>query len=79
MGYKVGPRLRESRLLAMGHEFTQPWAHLIAHLCTSQSCESVGGERENVLTPEERSFLRRMRVECIGAFLRSRATVIFPP
>ena len=37
MGHKVGPRLRESRLLApsgSGHEFTQPRAHLKAQLCS---------------------------------------------
>ena len=33
MGHKTGPRLRESRLLAPGHEFTQPRAHRIAQLC----------------------------------------------
>ena len=37
MGYKVGPRLRESCLLApssRGREFTQPRVHFIAQLCT---------------------------------------------
>ena len=36
MSYKVGPGLCVSRLLdpsAFGREFTQPRAHLIAHLC----------------------------------------------
>ena len=37
MGKRVGPRLRESRLLAPSAavgEFTQPRAHSFAHLCT---------------------------------------------
>ena len=35
MGYKMGPRLCESRLLApSGREFPQPRSHLIAKLST---------------------------------------------